>query len=45
MKFDKEYDQKKNPAVIRIKEIFDVLKLLTNVEGYFKKISKFDLGS
>ena len=30
---------------MRIKEIFDVLKMLINVEGYFKKISKFDLSS
>lgn len=36
MNFDKGYDQKKNPAILRIKEILRILKLLVEFQDYLE---------
>ena len=38
LKFDKDYDEKKNPAVMRLNEIFDVLKTIEGVETLLQKV-------
>ena len=45
MTFEKGYDQKKNPAIVKIKDILKVLSMLAEFEVFLGDLKKFNLKS
>lgn len=45
IKYDKDYNEKKNPAIVRLNEIMDVLQVLEDAETFLQKISKMKVKS
>lgn len=45
LSFEKDYDQKKNPAISRIKEIIRILNLLNEFQNYLTDLKQFKLKS
>ena len=45
IKFDKDYDEKKNPAIVRLIEIYDVIKMIYKVEKFLQNLSKIEASS
>lgn len=45
LRFEKEYDPRKNPTYVRIKEIYNVLKKFQDVEAFFEELAQFEIKS